>query len=852
MRFVKLIRTILVAALFSQAVAAHSPHDVIDALATTDQGPDGTVLFAILAGNLLTRSQDGGTSWKDMSRGLDNRYSYTGVAAATVKHSQLMAFVATDGDGVYRSTDGGEHWATSNRGLSNLRLADIVISKDFANDRHVAAVGTQGGLFLSSDAGENWRAILDAEVGVTAVCFCEPGDRNTLLVGGGDGIIRLTSDGGKHWESLSAAPAAAGEITSIASLNAEDDLLSILISTEAAGVYRSDDAGRTLVQHSTGLTDLNVRDILVFNALSGRKRVLASTWRGGVFLSNDEGASWTSRSEGLTSDGQADSNPMHRSPHYRSLAVSYDGNAQPIVYLGAFTGLFASNQDAKRWTELESIPIKRIIDTAVSPVLDDDFDIALTTYGGGAYLLRDSEQQWRVMNRGLQNPRLTGVAFSPAYANDGKLFTASPGTMLIWNQQNNSWDRSSLRPGGFAAFKRWVLGKLRYHLKLPASITTDLLTATERNPPFPDAILPSATYSDDARVFVSSRRHGLLALDAENDDVDIIMPNESLVKDIVLSPNFALDQTMFATVQAEGVFRSTDAGSSWQSVNNGLEAIAIWQREIQEQGREQDAQQKEYFTARMAMGAAESGPGVLFLASGAGLFRSGDLGESWRHLAVPVGDGRDFAMAVAASPNFASDGTVIVSIKGQGLFLSEDGGDSFAAFARPLAAHSRAISQIQFSPRYATDATLYASSEEVLYRSRDAGTSWSVVARPVRYEDSRDVIRFSGDWQRVQGELMSGGSEMRSSTAGSRAAFRFVGSGVRWLGDAEPDLGAVNISLDGATLPVDALARVELNDGTVAYAIDKLEYGAHELVIELAEAAQGQVTVDALDVLGAQ
>ncbi|MGI9294633.1 MAG: WD40/YVTN/BNR-like repeat-containing protein, partial [Pseudomonadales bacterium] len=467
--------------------------------------------------------------------------------------------------------------------------------------------------------------------------------------------------------------------------------------------------------------------------------------------------------------------------------------------------------------------------------------------------------QWRVMNRGLLNPRLTGVAFSPAYASDGKIFTASPGTMLIWNQQNNSWQRSSLRPGGLAAFKRWVLTKLRYHLKLPASITTDLLTATERNPPFPDAVLPSATYSDDARVFVSSRRHGLLAINAADDNVDIIMPVESLVKDIVLSPNFARDQTMFATVQAEGVFRSTDAGGSWQSVNNGLEAIDIWRREISEQGRKREAQQKEYFTARLAIGAPESGPGVLFLASGAGLFRSDDLGESWHHLTVPINGDRDFAMAVATSPNFASDGTVIASMRGQGLFISYNGGDSFAAFAPALAVNSRAISQLQFSPRYATDTTLYASSEEVLYRSRDGGTSWSVVARPVRYEDSRDVIRFSGDWQRAEGEFMSGGSEMRSTTPGSRVAFRFVGSGVRWLGAAAPDLSAVKVTLDGATLPIDALAQLELNDGAGAYAVDDLEYGAHQLIIELTEPAQGQnaessamIAVDALDVLGAQ
>ncbi len=850
MRSVNLAITLVVAALFSQAAAAHSPHDVIDALAATDQGPDGTVLFAVLAGNLLTRSDDGGASWKDMSHGLDNRYSFTGIAAATQKQGPLTAFAATDGDGVYRSIDGGKHWTASNEGLSNLRLADVAVSNDFANDQHVAARGTKGGLYLSADAGESWRAILDAEVQVNALCFCRTGDPKTLLVGDSDGLIRITRDGGENWESRGAIPSAAGDITSIAGLNA-DDGLSVLIGSAAGGIYRSDDAGRRLAQRSTGLTDLNVREILVFKTLSGRKRVLASTWRGGVFLSNDEGGNWLARSEGLTSDSQADSNPLHRAPHYSGLAVSYNEEAQPIVYLGAFTGLFASNEDVKQWTELETIPVKRIIDTAVSPALDDDFELALTTYGGGAYLLSDNDQQWRVLNHGLRNPRLTGVGFSPAYADDGQLFTASPGTMLIWDNDNQRWQRSSLRPSGFAAMKRWVLSKLRYHLKLPASITTDLLTSAERNPPFPDAIVPAATYSDDAQIFVSSRRHGLLAVDANNDNVDIIMPSESLVKDVVLSPDFARDQTLFATVQAEGVFRSTDAGNSWQSVNAGLEAVDIWQREIVENGREKAAQQKEYFTARMAMGASESGPGVLFLACGAGLYRSDDLGDSWRHLQVPV-TGRDFAIAVATSPNFASDGSVIVSMRGHGLFVSRDRGESFKTYAPALVEHSRAVSQVQFSPRYAEDSTLYASSEEVLYRSRDDGTSWSVVSRPVRYEDSREVIRFSGDWQRSESESLSGGSEMRASSAGSRAAFRFVGASLRWLGDAAPDLGAVKVILDGAEIAVDDIARIKLENGVQAYSFGQLEYGVHEIIIEITDASGGKITVDALDVLGAQ
>ena len=52
------------------------------------------------------------------------------------------------------------------------------------------------------------------------------------------------------------------------------------------------------------------------------------------------------------------------------------------------------------------------------------------------------------------------------------------------------------------------------------------------------------------------------------------------ITDIEMSPNFGVDNTLFAVLNKSGIYKSTDGGDTWQSINFGLSSIDIIDIEI--------------------------------------------------------------------------------------------------------------------------------------------------------------------------------------------------------------------------------------------------------------------------------
>jgi hypothetical protein len=62
-------------------------------------------------------------------------------------------FVGTDG-GVFVSTNNGTNWKSVNKGLTNLRVYGLVV-----NETNLFAATVGGGVFRSTDNGANWNAL---------------------------------------------------------------------------------------------------------------------------------------------------------------------------------------------------------------------------------------------------------------------------------------------------------------------------------------------------------------------------------------------------------------------------------------------------------------------------------------------------------------------------------------------------------------------------------------------------------------------------------------------------------------------------------------------------------------------
>jgi hypothetical protein len=120
---------------------------------------------------------------------------------------------------------------------------------------------------------------------------------------------------------------------------------------------------------------------------------------------------------------------------------------------------------------------------------------------------------------------------------------------------------------------------------------------------------------------------------------------------------------------------------------------------------------------------------------------------TWTRVPGPEAVATGKIEAVAISPDFARDGTLLVSAEGDGLFRSTDRGATWSPTGEDLLRKDLVLSNfyhataepLVFSPDFARDRTVFGFDGTTLVRSTDAGATWTTMARPItRHDTSRD------------------------------------------------------------------------------------------------------------------
>ena len=227
-------------------------------------------------------------------------------------------------------------------------------------------------------------------------------------------------------------------------------------------------------------------------------------------------------------------------------------------------------------------------------------------------------------------------------------------------------------------------------------------------------------------------------------------PQGGWVAAIVASPAFAADRTIFI-VTGDGVSKSTDGGTSWTKLE-GLKAphaskvllspayaadrtLFVLADNSLHVSRDGGLTWRKLTGAGMAAAAAVS-PNyahdrtILAGSLDRGLVKSSDGGENWTSVADM---GRNQVEVIAFSPDYAADRTIFIARRVNGLgwnlgndFLkSDDGGKTWhpLSFARSLR-----ITSVTFSPKYRVDKTIFAGGESGLFKSVDAGQTWTLLS----------------------------------------------------------------------------------------------------------------------------
>jgi photosystem II stability/assembly factor-like uncharacterized protein len=811
-------------------ICAHSPHDVIDAIdISPNYHQDQTLLISI--GEHLLKSTDGGFSWKELAKGLDNKYYFSSIVISPGFTVDQTVFVSSDGDGIYRSQDGGASWEKLNRGLDNLGIGMLTVSREYESDGIVLAAGTRGGLYRTDDGGDNWYEVIDKGTRVTAIVFSPDSSRDLIVIGDATGQVWFSHDEGKIWVLDYQIPEA-GAVTTIAMSDQVSEDETFFVGTEQRGIFKTIDGGKSFVQLKGGPSQRSV-DIegwqvkirppdhhvmsLALSPHYGQDRtIFASTWWKAVFKSKDGGKTWEKHDTGVTCDVQANTE-AHRSSHFMNLKVSRAFKEDGTMFLGGFDGLFKSVDGGRTWMQLETLPLRRITGMGMSPATGHEFSIAITTYGGGAYTTEDQGATWATNNSGLKVTRLVDVTFSPAYDSDNTLFSGVYGALLKSTDGAGSWDR------------------------IP-------LDKVEGLRPYPTTIVLSPNFAGDQTLYFGTRREGIFkSVDDGLNPLPIWDGMGKVIISFVMSPDFVADGTLFVSVRDKGIYKTEDWGKTWRPVNNGLAFIETW-NSTNPQVPERDVlllispNYKEDKTLFAGSARAE------------GLFKTTDGGGSWQKLAGKAygADGR--IAGIAISPHYKDDETLMVSVKGKGLFRSDDGGRVFVKIGSDLIDSNHTIKLIQFSPAYATDKTIYAASDEELFKSTDGGNTWQMLARPVRYEDMREVVRYEGKWKTLRGNDFSASSVSYSDVAHARSVLHFVGTGVSWIGTQANNQGIAQVYVDGDHVgDVDQFGETR-KTMVRSFSITDLAYGSHTIAIEATHTKNPQsrgyrIEIDAFDIV---
>ncbi|MET0903204.1 MAG: hypothetical protein ABWZ52_08185 [Acidimicrobiales bacterium] len=685
---------------------AHSPHDDIDDIAVSPSYAEDQTIF-IVSRDVLQRSSDAGETWQDLVVGLGRAQL---VRIAISPADEDLVFVSSRGEGLYRSNDGGSTWSTANTGLGDLSLGEVAASPDSKDLVFVA--GTAGGLYRSIDSGDTWSVV--PVVGrVTALTFLDDGS-GRVLAGDATGRIWVSDDDGETWTESVPVPGA-GAITAFTTGAAAGSASMVIATTADGHVVRSTDGGTSFRIVGDQVPGGEPRGIAM--SPDDVQDLWISAADEGAFRSTDGGESWEAQPDGLTKSEQADDVDV---AHFRAIRVA-DGADEDALFLGGFDGLFRSDDGGEQWHPIETQgdPISGL---AVSPDFANDQTVVVMTYVKGGFISDDGGQTWRTMNDGLHFDGLSegnrllplrrahNVVFSPSYADDGTIFSAT------WPQLIKSVD----------AGETWT----QVQIEQP----------TEDWSPLRQYVLAvSPDFAADRTVFAGNR-HGQIFRSEGAGDAGTwseVATVDGRVRTFAISPSFAADNTVFVS-SVGGVFMSEDGGSTWRATGPGRSPLA--------NGSETDP------APLLAISPGFAADRTVFAGTESGLYVTRDGGDSWDEVVSgPISDAADVA-AVGLSPDFAADGTMLVSVRNEGLYRSTDGGATFAPVGAELAESNRVISDydnptsspIQFSASFATDDTVFAYAGPDVLRSTDGGETWDVLTLPT-IDDVADSLGVEVD-----------------------------------------------------------------------------------------------------------
>jgi photosystem II stability/assembly factor-like uncharacterized protein len=572
-------------------------------------------------------------------------------------------YASTKGGGVFKSMDGASRWNAINSGL-NADVRCIGISPD---NPQILFAGTLNQLFRSTDGGNSWAMVLSGSVTALAI---DPNDPQTIYVGQGasmssgsgtglDGGIMKSTDSGTSWKRLTNDLLSPG----VGTLAIDPSTPPTIYATINGRIVKSADGGDSWSE--AGSTGSNV---LTFAVDPSTPQTVYAGTEGGVYKSINGGNQW--RSLGLLYVPMLAIDPLTPQTIY---ACTYSSGTNPVG------SLYKSTDGGNHWQIASLSGSYRINALAMDPSSPQTIYVGteeFLTYeyqiqNGSIFKSTDAGNNWKAVGQGPTNDVITALAIDPSsprtiYAvgdRDGVLKSTNSGAS--WNRLNTGID-------------------------LPAATLAI------------DPSSPQTIYAGGAGVFKST-------------DGGAHWPSRTLigksVSAMVIDPS--TPQTIYVGTLTNGLFKSTDAGNTWNSISQSLALKSSWVLAL-----DPVRPQTIYASGHIA-------PPAMTPA----IYKSTDGGNNWSSLGAISTQSSFYVHSLAIDPSAPQ---TIYAGTTDGIFKSTDGGYHWNGRNTGLPSMMEEVHSLWIDP--SNPQRLYSgirnrNSDDVawgqIFKSMDGGSSWA-------------------------------------------------------------------------------------------------------------------------------
>lgn len=676
----------------------------------------------------IYKSTDHGQTWTIKNNGLSTYYVQD-IAYNPINNNILYA--ATRG-GVFKSDNGGENWEIKRDNFPaeslyefSAPVSDIVVDPK-APATVYAAIGItragyetdsdhwqnvepddsnfkiKGSIFKSTNSGENWTQIRETGIDSSALIYSlaiDP-ENSSLLYAATDHGLYKSDDFGEHWtEKNSGLPHQKTMIVVVNPTTPSTLYVTMWADPEnvnwQGGVYKSTDGGDHWVAKNTGLPVpedpghgygfTSNYPVLVINSADPEILYTGNTpWTPdpGVYKTTNGGESWDRVSRPPDDDVVNPNIDMgwitEHGVSVKCLAIA--PNEPDLLLFGTSTNLFKSDNGGTNWTQAYSHQTAAgswqgtgLETTCVQDIAVDPTDSS-TIYAGywdmGLLKSTDNGQSYNRLVNGMSKvdeydytANTFDIVVDPS--NHDKIYAAAgwweenEGTVCRSSDQGENWN---CEPTGLPKATIWSI-------------------AMDENSPTDARILYAASYENGIFKSTDSGQNWT----GVNTGLGV---NSNLqVRKIVVDPNDS--QTLYAGIEAKpvkingddgtvqgGLFKSTDAGTSWSRIDTSLPQLSVWDIAVVP-GNPQiiyTAVSSEYDHT-----VGETFPG--------GVYKSVNGGTSWARVSTGFGSEEKLDVAsIAIHPDnhnilyaATSDAPYHDLSGGRGIFKSSDAGETWQA-----------------------------------------------------------------------------------------------------------------------------------------------------------------------------